>query len=78
MFIKRRCDKYSMNDSFSSLCTAFLLIKKELDASSWAPLPYRFPCHLLPPSPFSPAPAVPAPQHALADCINDPAGRWKS
>lgn len=41
-FIKRRRDKYSMNDSFPSLCAAFLLIKKQGDASSWAPLPYGF------------------------------------
>jgi len=67
-----------MNDSLSSLCAAFLLTEKQFDASSWAPLPYRSPCRLPPPSPLSPAPRVPAPQHTLADCVDGPAGRWKS
>lgn len=29
MFIKIRCDKYSMNDSFSAFGIAFLLIKEQ-------------------------------------------------
>lgn len=48
-FLKRRCDKYSMNDSFPLLCSASLLIKEQFDASSWALLPFPFPC-LPPPS----------------------------